>query len=115
VNEFETQCWICPKCFDDHAQDGPCTPSDFERELLAEAIRIGWKDVGAKGEVLGQKLAFASGARWALRSRAVRDMADALQILKDDAEFFTGDVRKLTAWGRIEPALKAYDAEIKER
>jgi hypothetical protein len=23
---LETQCWICPKCHDDHAQGGPCTP-----------------------------------------------------------------------------------------
>ena len=25
TSELETQCWICPKCKDDHRQDGPCS------------------------------------------------------------------------------------------
>lgn len=25
-DSIQVQCWICPKCHDDHRQDGPCTP-----------------------------------------------------------------------------------------
>ncbi len=25
---IEAQCWICPKCHDDHGQSAPCTPMD---------------------------------------------------------------------------------------
>jgi hypothetical protein len=40
------QCWICPKCHDDHRQDGACSPPSGEflpapddRSYIAEAYR----------------------------------------------------------------------------
>jgi hypothetical protein len=38
---------------------------------------------------------------------------EACDILKDDADFFTGDIRKCTAWERFEHALQADDEMAK--
>jgi len=45
--EINVQCWICPKCHDDHAQAAPCTPksnksfmpSPDDKSYIAEQYR----------------------------------------------------------------------------
>jgi RNase P subunit RPR2 len=31
ANQMQTQCWICPKCHDDHKFGGPCTPDEAKQ------------------------------------------------------------------------------------
>lgn len=42
VDHLETQCWICPWCYDDHRQDGLCKQEDLKEEIrkLREALAV---------------------------------------------------------------------------
>lgn len=33
MDEIEAQCWICPWCYDDHREDGPCKEADLKEEI----------------------------------------------------------------------------------
>jgi hypothetical protein len=47
MTDFEIQCSICPKCHDDHSQNGPCSPPsvgifmprDDDHSLIAREYR----------------------------------------------------------------------------
>jgi len=32
--KLEAQCWICPRCFDDHAMGGPCNPEKIVKRFM---------------------------------------------------------------------------------
>lgn len=41
MKDFESQCWICPICGDDHVQGGSCDP---ERTPMSDDVFEKWKD-----------------------------------------------------------------------
>lgn len=58
MSKFETQCWICPNCYDDHCPDSPCpelSELKEENKVLRDILRkalVNWatKDTNWKLE-----------------------------------------------------------------
>lgn len=106
--------WSCIKpdgdgCDGDHIND------TFERELADARHR--WRafhcDEHDGACLQSPDETFAYAYRAALTSSLVKGMAVSIEILLEDANFFTGDVRNFTAMKQLHEALAAYRAAVK--
>ena len=88
--------------------------TDREKEIDEAASAHVWKTfVHPKHEMHKPAVRqFKAGVKW--KTRQVQELMDACIILKDDVEFYTGDVRELTAWPRFLAAFKPFEVDYED-
>lgn len=93
MNEFQTQCWICPYCYDDHREDYECHAAKqqktlaSENSLLRSALTEIWEGglpQGVYGSVIERYLTCMEIARIALESSKTPDKAPATSSGSED-------------------------------
>lgn len=80
---MQAQCWICPKCFDDHRRDGPCTPK--QTHISMDAHRAICDRLAAENEKLREEHE-ALKVRYDERGACMRDTGDVVRSLYAGSE-----------------------------